>query len=90
MRSAGIEALYDDRAESPGVKFNDADLIGLPLRITVSERAIKAGGVELKRRDLAEREVVPLDQVIARIRQEMAALQDRIDRSVVPENWEEA
>lgn len=50
--SAGeYEVLYDDREESPGVKFNDADLIGLPLRLTVSSRTLKAGGVEVKRRD---------------------------------------
>ncbi|OGO34040.1 MAG: proline--tRNA ligase [Chloroflexi bacterium RBG_16_57_11] len=83
LQSAGIDTLYDDRSESPGVKFNDADLIGLPLRLTVSERALKAGGVELKRRDLAEREVVPLDQVIPRLRTEFAELQSQIDQSVV-------
>ena len=48
LEAAGVEVLYDDREESPGVKFNDADLIGLPLRLTVSERAHKAGGVELE------------------------------------------
>jgi prolyl-tRNA synthetase len=90
LASAGIEALYDDRPESPGVKFNDADLIGLPLRLTVSERALKAGGVELKRRDRAEREVIPLDLALPRLRQELAALQGRIDQSVVPEYLEEA
>ena len=83
LQSACIDTLYDDRSESPGVKFNDADLIGLPLRLTVSERALKAGGVELKRRDLAEREVVPLDQVIPRLRTEFAELQSQIDQSVV-------
>jgi prolyl-tRNA synthetase len=79
LQSAGIDVLYDDRTESPGVKFNDADLIGLPIRLTVSERALKAGGVELKRRDLAEREVVPLDQTIARLRAKIAALQAAIE-----------
>jgi prolyl-tRNA synthetase len=66
--AAGIEVLWDDRPESPGVKFNDADLIGLPLRITVSERALKQGGVEFKRRDRTEKEIVPLDQVVEHIR----------------------
>ena len=46
--SAGLEPLFDDRQESPGVKFMDADLIGLPLRLTVGERSLKNGGVELK------------------------------------------
>jgi prolyl-tRNA synthetase len=86
LNSAGIETLYDDRPESPGVKFNDADLIGLPLRVTVSERALKAGGVELKRRDQVEREIVPLDAVIARLQLEIAALQEQIDLSLASES----
>jgi prolyl-tRNA synthetase len=90
LRSAGIDTLYDDRAESPGVKFNDADLIGLPVRITVSERALKAGGVELKRRDLGEREIVQLEQVISRLQELIADLQARIDQTVSPEILEEA
>lgn len=47
---AGIDVLYDDRDESAGVKFADADLIGIPVRATVSARSLKAGGVEMKRR----------------------------------------
>ncbi|GIX48400.1 MAG: proline--tRNA ligase [Candidatus Tectimicrobiota bacterium] len=46
----GIEVLLDDRDTTAGVKFNDADLIGLPLRLTVSARSLAAGGVELKHR----------------------------------------
>ncbi len=61
LQAAGIEVLYDDREDaSPGVKFNDADLIGLPLRITVGARSLEQGDVELKRRDQAERRIVPL------------------------------
>ena len=63
LNSAGIETLLDDRDESPGVKFNDADLIGNPLRITVSERALGSGGVEYKKRDQAEKTMIPLEQV---------------------------
>ncbi|MGB5934173.1 MAG: His/Gly/Thr/Pro-type tRNA ligase C-terminal domain-containing protein, partial [Anaerolineae bacterium] len=51
LLARGYEVLYDDREESPGVKFNDADLIGLPLRLTVSRRTLEVGGVEVKRRD---------------------------------------
>jgi len=76
---AGIEVLYDDREESPGVKFNDADLIGIPLRLTFSERALKAGGVEFKRRDLAEKEIIPLDGLIDRVNQELAGLHAAIE-----------
>ena len=64
LREAGVEVLYDDRREAPGVKFNDADLIGLPLRLTVSKRSLQNGGVELKRRRETERQIVPLASVI--------------------------
>jgi len=58
LLEAGIEVLYDDRNESPGVKFNDADLIGVPVRLTVSDRSIKAGGVEKKLRTRPEKTVL--------------------------------
>jgi prolyl-tRNA synthetase len=64
LMAAGIEPLFDDRAESAGVKFNDADLIGLPLRITVAERALRNGGVEFKRRSSDERRVVAVEDVV--------------------------
>ncbi len=67
LTKAGIEVLYDDRDETPGVKFNDADLIGLPVRITVATKALAAGGVEFKRRDSEAKEIVPLDDVLARL-----------------------
>ncbi len=51
---SGIEALIDDRDERPGVKFKDADLIGIPLRITVGERGLSQGVVELKERGSSE------------------------------------
>jgi prolyl-tRNA synthetase len=70
--AAGIEVLYDDREEpSPGVKFNDADLLGLPLRITVSARSLEQGGVELKRRSRDERQVVPLDSLLDVVQREL-------------------
>lgn len=73
LTEAGLEPLFDDRAESAGVKFNDADLIGLPLRITVSERALKQGGVEFKRRDGGEPWIVPLEEVVQAVRQSRQA-----------------
>jgi len=80
----GIEVLYDDRQESPGVKFNDADLIGLPIRITVGQRALNQGGVEFKRRDQKERTIVPFDKVVSTIQSEIALLQAEINQRVVP------
>ena len=53
----------DDREESAGVKFNDADLIGLPVRVTVSERAFKQGGVELKLRKTGETRIVAVENL---------------------------
>jgi prolyl-tRNA synthetase len=44
LRSAGVEVLYDDRQESPGTKFKDADLIGAPIRLTLTPRSLKDGG----------------------------------------------
>jgi prolyl-tRNA synthetase len=67
LASAGLEVLYDDRDESPGVKFNDADLIGVPIRVTVSSRNRAEGMVELQARDTTEAERMPRTQVVARI-----------------------
>jgi prolyl-tRNA synthetase len=88
LQAAGIETLYDDRSESPGVKFNDADLIGLPLRLTVSDRALKSGGLEFKRRDRQEREIVPLNLAVSRVQAEIAALYAEIESVLRPEAME--
>jgi prolyl-tRNA synthetase len=71
LAAAGIEALVDDRTESPGVKFNDADLIGLPLRFTAGERALKQGGVELKRRGEVSSRIVPLEEVVQAVKMQI-------------------
>lgn len=63
LRQAGHEVLFDDRIESPGVKFKDADLIGIPVRITISDRTLRVDSVELKARRNKEFELVPLSQV---------------------------
>jgi prolyl-tRNA synthetase len=84
LQAAGLEILYDDRDESPGVKFNDADLIGLPVRITVSERALAQGGVEMKLRREADKAVIPLDTAVAGVRSALAALLEEIEAKVAP------
>ena len=89
LKAAGLEALYDDRPESPGVKFNDADLIGLPLRLTVSERARKAGGVEFKRRDQSEKRIVAVDDVVAAVQAEIEVMKEEIARKVVEVDYPE-
>lgn len=68
LRSSAVEVLYDDRNLSPGVMFADADLIGIPLRITVSPRSLESGGVEAKWRNQADREIIPLDSAIEQIK----------------------
>ncbi len=65
LTSAGYEVLYDDREGSAGVKFNDADLIGIPWRIAIGNRGLKEGKVEVKRRSEKDRMDVPLDELMA-------------------------
>jgi prolyl-tRNA synthetase len=64
LRAKGVDVLYDDRDQRPGVKFADMDLIGLPWQLMVGPRGLKAGMVELKRRATGERvELLPEDAV---------------------------
>ncbi len=70
-----MDCLFDDREESPGIKFNDADLIGVPIRLTVSERSLKNGGVEYKRRDQPEKTVIPFENVIPALKDEIKKLE---------------
>ena len=65
--AAGVETLYDNRVESAGVKFNDADLLGLPVRVVVSPRNLRQGVVELKRRRAADAEHAPPGDVVSRV-----------------------
>ena len=67
LAAAGLPVLYDDRDETAGVKFKDADLLGMPLRVTVSPRSLKGGGVELKGRQEENARIVPLDTAIQEI-----------------------
>jgi len=72
MTEAGVEVLYDDRTESPGVKFNDADLLGLPIRLTISPRTLKTQSVELKRRTAKDAEFRPLGQAVQTLKEWLA------------------
>lgn len=70
LTSQGVDVLLDDRDERPGVKFKDADLIGVPIRLTVGDKALEQGGVEYKlRRDSGKGEVVVLGDVTAKCMQ---------------------
>jgi len=83
LLDTNIEVLYDDRDESPGVKFADADLIGIPVRLTVSARSLGQGGVEMKRRDRKELEIVAESDLIARLQAEIASMFKEIQAKVV-------
>lgn len=63
----GIDAVLDDRDERPGVKFKDSDLIGIPFRVTIGERALKEGNVEIKTRTIKEPEKVRKEEVVGRV-----------------------
>jgi prolyl-tRNA synthetase len=69
LENAGLECLYDDRSESPGVKFNDADLIGNPIRLTISERSLKNGGVEIKLRGKEGKQIITRDNILPTMRE---------------------
>ena len=75
LEAAGIEVLYDDRNERPGVKFNDADLIGNPIRLSISRKTLDAGEVELRLRSGdADSTNYPQDGIVAHIRELVDAL----------------
>lgn len=67
LQMVGVDVLYDDRDESPGVKFNDADLIGAPIRLTIGKRSLASGGVEMKLRHEKERVVIPLEIIVDQV-----------------------
>ena len=60
----GVEILYDDRPESAGVKFADADLIGIPWRVVISRTSLDKGGLELKQRSSGKSEIVTLEELL--------------------------
>jgi prolyl-tRNA synthetase len=74
LKAEGVEVLLDDRSERPGVKFKDADLLGIPLRITVGSRGLKQGTVELKKRIDSESRDVPAAEAVVAARTALAEL----------------
>ena len=73
LEEAGIEVLYDDRDERPGVKFKDADLVGFPIRVVVGARALAEGNVEFSLRSDMEKETVPVGEVVEKIQALLAS-----------------
>ncbi|HEX7380462.1 MAG TPA: His/Gly/Thr/Pro-type tRNA ligase C-terminal domain-containing protein, partial [Pirellulales bacterium] len=76
LTRAGVEVLMDDRDQRPGVKFKDADLIGIPLRVVVGGRSLKDGQLELKWRWKGEAETIPLAGAAAAIAEMVQAERD--------------
>ena len=68
LAAAGYDVLYDDREERPGAKFANADLIGLPWQVIVGPKSLAEGKVEMKRRVTGERELVDLEDCLARLK----------------------
>jgi len=68
LQAENIETLFDDRKESPGVKFNDADLMGIPLRVTISARTLEKESAEVKWRSEKEASLMPLKGLAAALK----------------------
>ena len=73
LQTSGLAVLYDDRDETPGVKFNDADLLGMPLRAIISPRTLEKGALELKRRPQTETTLVLLEQAVEEVNRALQA-----------------
>lgn len=89
LQAGGVEVLYDNREETPGVKFADADLIGNPIRLTVSARSLGQGGVEMKLRREKEVVIVPLNETLARVQETITRLETEISEKVIPVSYTE-
>jgi prolyl-tRNA synthetase len=76
--SAGVEVLYDDRRESLGAKFKDADLIGAPIRLTLTPRSLQRGGVEIQARSDAESLIASAEEVISVVKGKITDLETEV------------
>jgi prolyl-tRNA synthetase len=72
LNEQGVEVLYDDRDERPGVKFKDADLVGIPVRLVVGAKSLAEGQVELSRRRDGEKILVPVENAIEKVKELLA------------------
>ena len=86
LLDAGIDVLYDDRKESAGVKFADADLIGVPIRITLGNRSLKEKKIEVKLRTTGETTSYSIENLAAQIKEEIRKERSRIEDNLVEKN----
>jgi len=89
LQKEGYEVLFDDRSESPGIKFADADLIGIPLRLTVSKRSLAAGGVEAKLRSSDEKPIWEYEETVRKTGEMIRELRDQVESKAVPVAYRE-
>ncbi len=73
LAAAGLEVLWDDRDAAPGVKFADADLIGLPVRVTIGKRTAESGTVDVRARNKKDQKSVPIEKALEAVKDELAA-----------------
>jgi prolyl-tRNA synthetase len=69
LSDKGVEVLYDDREETPGIKFKDADLIGIPVRVTLGEKNVKKGLLEIRKRKTGETLLVKKEEAVSKIKE---------------------
>ncbi len=89
LKAAKVDVLFDDRGKkvaSPGQKFNDADLIGIPIHVTISKRSLKNGGADVKLRG-EEGEVVAIEEVAAKVQEKINMLHAEIENKLKAEEW---
>jgi prolyl-tRNA synthetase len=79
LMDAGVDALYDDRPERPGVKFNDTDLIGFPVRLVVGKKGLAHGQVELSLRRDGEKRMIPVEDAVSAVQSLLEELRIEID-----------
>jgi prolyl-tRNA synthetase len=83
LAAAGLEVVYDDRDERPGVQFAEADLLGVPIRLIVSQRHLTNGEVEWKRRDTGETGTMPMGEAVSAVKrwieESIAAIETEAD-----------
>lgn len=82
LEAQGLEVLFDDRKESPGVKFNDADLLGIPIRVTISPRTLETNSVEIKKRSEKESQLLPLEEIATRLKEFISQGLSKLSNSV--------
>ena len=83
LRAVGIEVLYDDRQESLGSKFKDADLMGMPVRLTLTTRSLENGGVEIKDRRSGDSSILAVDEVVGTVKEKVSELEQEISDRIV-------